>query len=106
MDRSFEIRPVPDAQVRSGPVRSSVRDRSGSRDRQNIEKKSDAKISDANFFAKKLFDENLLDEKFSGARSAWLMIREHHKKKRGKKAWIVFDDDDGSSSMTTMDLRR
>ena len=31
-------RPVPDAQVRSGPVRSSVRDRSGSRDRQNIDK--------------------------------------------------------------------
>ena len=38
MDRSFEIGPVPDAQVRSGPVRSSVRDRSGSRDRQNIGK--------------------------------------------------------------------
>ena len=41
MDRSFETGPVQDAQVRSGPVRSGpvwspVRDRSGSRDRQNI----------------------------------------------------------------------
>ena len=39
MDRSFETGPVQDAQVRSGPVRSPVRDRSGSRDRQNIGKK-------------------------------------------------------------------
>ena len=40
MDRSFETGPVQDAQVRSGPVRSPVRDRSGSRDRQNIANQS------------------------------------------------------------------
>ena len=65
------------------------------------------KIGRKNFgrqiFDEKNLDENVMDEKISGARSAWLMIREHQPKKKNKKT--NYNNEDGSSSMA-MDLRR
>ena len=69
MDRSFEIRPVPDAQVRSGPVRSgpvfgprSVRVQGSAEHRKTLKNLRDRQKHRENFavfFSNLLFDDNL-----------------------------------------------
>ena len=57
-----------------------------------VEKDLDEKNFDETIFDEQIFDENFLVGKFSGARSAWLMIREPNKEKRGR-LFVCGEDD-------------